>query len=864
MQGQGIKGVVTTEAGEPLAFASVYIRNLQDGVPTNESGSYEFKLAPGLYDVVVQYLGYASQIRTVEIKSDWVTLNFSLASQVINLSQVEVQAGAEDPALTIMRKAISKSTYHRLQLQRYAMTVYLKGSGQLTDAPFFLKKKLAEEGLKLNEAYTSEAVSRITFTLPNKVEEKVISIRTNGDNQGTSPARYIQTSFYQDQVNEVVSPLSKSAFIYYQFTFQGSFFDQNVLVNKIKVTPRSRGERVFEGFIYIIDDLWAIHSLNLRTSVLGFQVDIRQNYSPIAPNVWMPLTQQYTFGGKVFGFAGQFNYFVSTRDYDIKLNPDLSQKPELVDEKIQQAPINTQKFSKSASTLEQLASEQPKTQKEYRKLLNQYEKEVFKERQVEEKKGVVAERNYEIDTLARKRDLAYWDSIRPVPLTLKEIEGYKRDDSLAVIEAAKKSEVDSIAKKARTKFQPQDLFTGGSYSFGKGVSIGFPVNLTKFSFNTVEGYKVGLGFFYRKVEEIKLADSVNRIRKVFRIEPELRYGFSSEQWYGKVAIRRSINKPSSGANWGLSGGRFAYQFNPEDPIQEQVNANYSLFARKNYLKLYEQDFVQATWGERKSPALSYQLTFLWADRRLLENTTVFSFSKNERQQYTSNTPVNVEASEGTFSNHQVAKFKATLDWRPGLTYSIRNGRKIPNYERAPLLSFTYQKAMPQLSTSGLAADFDQLEASLKHDFSFGVSGKLDFNVTAGTFLNDKQVFFQDYKHFGGNRTLFSSMGAASNYRVMDYYQYSTSGSYISSIAHYQFRKFIFTQLPMLRFSGVRENIFVNYLKTQNSPHYTEIGYSLDRLFRIFRVEFAAGFENGQFLRARPLFGVATFLNFSID
>jgi hypothetical protein len=151
----------------------------------------------------------------------------------------------------------------------------------------------------------------------------------------------------------------------------------------------------------------------------------------------MPLTQQYTFGGKVFGFAGQFNYFVSTRDYDIKLNPDLSHKPELVDEKIQAAPLNTQKYSKSASALEQLASEQPKTQKEYRKLLNQYEKEVIQQRQEEEKKGVVSERNYVVDTLARKRDLAYWDSIRPVPLTLKEIEGYKRDDSLAVIEAAK-------------------------------------------------------------------------------------------------------------------------------------------------------------------------------------------------------------------------------------------------------------------------------------------------------------------------------------------------------------------------------------------------------------------------------------------
>ncbi len=864
MKGQGIKGAVTTQDGEPLPFASVYIRNLQDGVPTNENGRYEFKLASGLYDVVVQHLGYASQIRTVEIKSDWVTLDFSLEPQVINLSQVEVKAGAEDPALTIMRKAIAKSTYHRLQLQRYAMTVYLKGTGQLTDAPFFLKKKLAEEGLKLNEAYTSESVSRITFTLPNKVEEKVISIRTNGENQGTSPAPYIQTSFYQSQVNEVVSPLSKSAFLYYQFTFQGSFFDQNVLVNKIKVTPRSRGERVFEGYIYIIDELWAIHSLDLKTSVLGFQVHVRQNYSPIAPNVWMPLTQQYTFGGKVFGFAGQFNYLVSTRDYDIKLNPDLAHKPELVDEKIQEAPNNLQKISKSKSSLEQLASEQPKSQKEYRKLLNQYEKEVFKERQEQEKKGVVSERNYTVDSLAKKRDLAYWDSIRPVPLSLKEIEGYKRDDSLAIIEAAKKSEVDSIAKKARTQFKPQDLFLGGEYSFGKGITVGFPENLTKFSFNTVEGWKVGMGFFYRKAQEIKLPDSVNRIRKVFRIDPELRYGFSSERFYGKVTVRKSIVKPSSGSNWSLSAGRFAYQFNPENPIQEQVNAAYSLYAKRNYLKLYEQDFVQASWGQRKSPALTYQLSFLWADRRVLENVTDFSFSKNTDRNYSSNRPFNVEADDVAFSNHQIAKFQATLNWRPGLTYSIRNGRKIPNFDRAPLVSFTYQKALPQLSTSALAADFDHLQASIKHAFSFGVSGKLDFNVTAGTFLNNRQVFFQDYSHFGGNRTLFSSMEAASNFRVMDYYRYSTSGSYVSSIAHYQFRKFIFTQLPMLRFSGVRENIFVNYLKTQNSPHYTEIGYSLDNLFRFFRVELAAGFENGQFLRARPLVGVATFFTFTTD
>jgi len=64
---------------------------------------------------------------------------------------------------------------------------------------------------------------------------------------------------------------------------------------------------------------------------------------------------------------------------------------------------------------------------------------------------------------------------------------------------------------------------------------------------------------------------------------------------------------------------------------------------------------------------------------------------------------------------------------------------------------------------------------------------------------------------------------------------------------------------MLRFSGVQENVFLNYLKTENSPHYVELGYSLDNLFRIFRVEIGAGFENGRYLRGGARFGVATFI-----
>lgn len=861
---QGIRGKVSTADGEPLPFASVYIRNLEDGVPTNENGLYEFRLKPGFYDVIVQYLGYKSKLETVEVKDAWITLDLVLEPQIYNLSEVEVRAGAEDPALTIMRKAISKAKYHRLQLQKYSTTVYLKGTGQLTDAPFFMKKTLEEEGLKLDEAYTSESVSRITFTLPDKVEERVISIRTNGDNQGTSPAPYIQTSFYQDQINEIISPLSRSAFSYYQFKYEGSFFDQNVMVSKIKVTPRSRGERVFEGYIYIIEDLWAIHSLELKTSLYGFSITAKQQYAPVAENVWMPLTHRYKFGGKIFGFAGEFNYLASTREYEVLLNPDLIKVPEIIDEKIEEVPQGAPKAKSSLSALEQLASEEPKTRKEYRKLLNEYEKESLKEEQVAEKQDVVSERFYSVDTLAKKRDLSYWDSIRPVPLTLKEIEGYKRDDSLAVVEKAKMSEVDSVAKKARTGFKPMDMIMGGSYAFGKGVSLGFRTNLTKLSFNTVEGWKVGMGFFYRKYSEVKLADSVNRIRKSFNIEPELRYGFSSERFYGKVNFRWSHTQPTSGQTWGLEGGRYIYQFNDENPIQEQVNAAYSLLVRRNYMKLYEQDFVRAYWSHRINYGLTYRVNFLLADRKELFNNSDYSFYNKPEREYSPNQPENVEASAETFEDNQIAKLQVAVEWRPGLTYTIRDGRKSPNYDRSPLLTFTYQKAMSGLIDDPDASKFDLIEAGVKHDFKFGVSGRLDFNVRAGTFLNNDRVYFQDYMHFGGNRTIFSNFGPASNYRLMDYYKYSTNTSYVSGIANYQFRKFLLTQLPMLRFSGVRENIFVNYLKTENSPHYTEIGYSLDNLFRIFRLELGVAFENGEYLRSGPLFGIATFINVNIE
>jgi hypothetical protein len=57
--------------------------------------------------------------------------------------------------------------------------------------------------------------------------------------------------------------------------------------------------------------------------------------------------------------------------------------------------------------------------------------------------------------------------------------------------------------------------------------------------------------------------------------------------------------------------------------------------------------------------------------------------------------------------------------------------------------------------------------------------------------------------------------------------------------------------------GIRENVFVNYLATPTSKNYTEVGYTIDGIFRIFRLEAAAAFRDGKYLSYGFRVGIAT-------
>lgn len=855
----GIKGTIKADDGNALAFASVFVKQTAAGAATDLDGRFELLLPPGQYDILFQYLGYETQQRRIEIGNDLVEVNITLKTQVIVLQNVVIKAGKEDPAYTIMRKAISKAKYHTQQLDGYTARVYIKGKGQLNDYPWFAKKALEKEGITKDRLFISESVSDVKYTRPNKFEEKVIAVYTKGNNRDTSPNQFINGSFYEPEIAEVVTPLSPSAFSYYRFEYLGSFKDNQYEISKIKVIPRSKGDNIFQGILFIVEDWWSIHSLDLSVMKLGIKAQVKQIYNPIDDKAWLPVSIQFKANGKIFGFDFEGNYMATVKDYKIKLNPALIvPEMKMIDEKIEkeEAKKIEKKFSKKDQQIkERLESGKEVTNKELRQMVKEYEKEEQKKTKEPE---VISENIFKIDSLAYKKDSTFWSMIRPMALSKQEERGYRVSDSMSVVEK-QREEGDTLRnKKGKKGFQLTDLLVGDTYKLSK--TSDFRIHFPYGGFNTVEGFNLVYRTSYYKRWVVKdKADSTKKPRTSrLEISPIARYAFSRELLTGKLRIEfRNFDKRIT-----LEGGRYIEQFNADQPIHSFVNTLTSLVSGDNWMKLYEQDFVNLKYRQRINDKFTVHSGWSLSRRSELFNNSDYTFFKDNRENYRPNAPVSIENPSTSFVNNTAFTGNIGLEARPWQKYRIRNGDKFRIQNSSPLFTLDYRKGFDGILGSDV--NFDLIEAGIRHQIKFGIRGTFDFNIRGGKFLNADKLHFMDYKHFLGNKTPLITTDPVSSFRLMDYYLYSTKDQYFLASAHYHFRKFLITRIPFIRMMGVQENFFVSYLNTPSSKGYTEVGYGLDGILRLFRLEGAVSFSNGQYQNYGFRIGISSILSVNFN
>lgn len=449
-----ITGRITDTKQNPLSFVSVYLDKTVAGTTSNDNGNYELNIKKtGDYSVVFQFLGYKTIKKSVSIASFPFQLDVILEDEKIILDEISIST-KDNPANKIIRSAINSKDKNTDKLANYTASFYSRGLSKIKDAPDeILGQGLGDFGGGLDSTrsgiiYLSETISEIAYQKrPKKFKEKITASKRSGKDNGVSfnRAEDVNFNFYDNNVQfatDLVSPISSNAFGYYRFKLEGTFYDKNgKLINKIKVIPKRKNDRVFNGYIYIVEDDWALYGVDV--SVTGTQINIPAldtltlkqdlNYSE-ENNSWILISQSITFKVDFFGFKvdGKFSYVYSNYNF----TPD---------------------FTKNTFSNEVLT----------------FAKE------------------------ATKKDSLYWNDIRPVPLTREEGKDYILKDSIKVVRKSKKY-LDSVDVK-RNKFNLLSPITGYTYRNSyKKWSVSFNSPLGSLAYNTVKGWNASTGVRYFK------------------------------------------------------------------------------------------------------------------------------------------------------------------------------------------------------------------------------------------------------------------------------------------------------------------------------------------------------------------------------
>ena len=450
-----IKGKVTDSDKNPISFVSIYLDKTITGTTSNDAGNYELNIkTPGNYTIVFQFLGYKTIKKIVSITDFPFQLNVVMDDEKVVLDEISINTG-ENPANKIIRKAIDNKSNNTDKFKEYTSSFYSRGLFKVKNAPEkILGQSLGDLGGGLDSTrtgiiYLSETISEITFQKkPAEFKEKIIASKVSGSDNGISFNRAEEANFdfYSNAVliaeNNLVSPISDDAFRYYRYELEGSFYDKNGrLINKIKVNPKRSRDRVFSGFIYIVEEDWAIYGVDLKAS--GEQVGIpiievlkfKQDYNYSESNkAWIKISQIIDFKFGLFGFNVDGRFSGAYSDYN---------------------------FS-------------PK-----------FKKETFSNEVLSFAKG------------ATEKDSLFWENLRPVPLTSEEKNDYLLKDSIKETRKSKKY-LDSLDKE-NNPIKITSLFTGYTYrnSF-KDWSISINSPLTTISYNTVQGRNTTTSINYFK------------------------------------------------------------------------------------------------------------------------------------------------------------------------------------------------------------------------------------------------------------------------------------------------------------------------------------------------------------------------------
>ncbi|MDA8591787.1 DUF5686 and carboxypeptidase regulatory-like domain-containing protein [Flavobacteriaceae bacterium] len=788
-----ITGIVKDTSGQPLPYVNIFIENTYKGTTSNEDGYFELNISKtGNHTVVFQFLGYKTLQKKLEISQFPHAIDVVLEEENINLNEVVIDA-KENPANQIIKAAIAKRQLHLEKLNAYTADFYSKGIIRIVDAPEnFMGKDVGDfdgalDSTRTGILYLSETMSKIKYLKP-ELFESVTASKVSGNSTGISfnSAMDVDFNLYNNTVNI-----------------------NNDIISPIADYAFNYYKYKLEGEFYD-DEGHLIHKINI--------IPKRENDRVFSGSIYIVEDNWALYGIDIQVKGSQIQVLAAdTIRIRQNLTYDKSEDQWLVRAQTIDFDYSFLGFKGDGSFVANYTNyilDPESTDRNNKNEILVFEKD------------------------ANKKEVEFWNNKRPVPLTTEELKDYIRRDSLETLRSSK-TYLDSIDTE-NNKFKIINLLTGYSFknSFKKrSFRISGP--LEGVHFNTVQGYNVSLDANFTK--------RYNNYKNFVSIDGDLNYSVETKRLRGTLGGRYKFNAINNATAWANFGAK-TQQFNRSNPISNLHNDISSLFFENNFMKIYDKQFAEIGYAQELFNGLRFSSQIAYENRKVLFNTSDEVINPQDNIEYTSNNPLAPnDFGSAPFTNHDLILLDLGIGIRFGEKYMSYPDLKfnISNSDY-PQLYFNYSKGF---SASVSDYNFDHFNVRLRQNINLKTTGILKYNLSTGTFFENKDLAFTDYKHFNGNLTHVNTKGNyLSSFKNMGYYDFSTSNNYFEYHLEHDFKGYILGKIPWVNTLNLNLVIGAHGIGIKNESPYKEFNIGLGNIgwkkYRFLRVDYVRSYVNG--------------------
>jgi hypothetical protein len=306
MQAQSIfvfSGKVTDSLNRALPNATVHLAGIPGGTITKADGTFTITSSKWANAIEVTHAGF-ERVSMPLVKSQITGLNFQLKQHVSLLNDVVVTVAAMDkePGKRFMKKVIAAknqnnpdrfSSYSYRQYKRHELLVnnldsVKRNNKGLKNLAINIYRSTDSANTKSTQlpVYFSETISNKYHAIFPAIEKENILAKKTLGLQTDNLLRKLDKFNFNFNVYDnwliifsqtYASPLSSTAFDYYNFYFSDSSLVNGKKQYRVHFAPRQKFERAFTGSLWINDSSFSISKIDMhlsKTANLNFINDI--------------------------------------------------------------------------------------------------------------------------------------------------------------------------------------------------------------------------------------------------------------------------------------------------------------------------------------------------------------------------------------------------------------------------------------------------------------------------------------------------------------------------------------------------------------------------------------------------------------